>query len=344
MMALTHAAIAAAGVSFALGETSPLVMGLAVIGSQLPDLDTSESLIGQVLFPISRWIESRYPHRSITHSLLATGAIALFSLPLYFYLGVKVWAALSLGQLLAIFSDTFTKQGVQLFFPHPVWCVCGSNPNRRLTTGSPSEYWVLVGAIALLVVSINLQGTGGLVQSASQQLGLKSGILTAYNQNAATHHVYADLQGVRASDRSPANGRYFILGTSGSEFVVTDGKGVYKTNEQIITSKVITKVGEAATTQVRTLTFNDQDAISPLQELKSAYPNAAIYLSGSLTVDFPEEVKLPILPDQYPTVSLSGATVNLEYLGVEDAIAVLREQYAVGTVTAKIIQPRPKEF
>jgi inner membrane protein len=55
-------------------------------------------------------------------------------------------------------------------------------------------------------------------------------------------------------------------------------------------------------------------------ELKSAYPNAAIYLSGSLTVDFPEEVKLPIQPDQYQTVSLSGAAVNLEYLGVESAI------------------------
>jgi inner membrane protein len=87
------------------------------------------------------------------------------------------------------------------------------------------------------------------VQKVSQQLGLKDGILAVYNQNAATHHVYADIQGVRSSDRSPANGRYFILGTEGSEFVVTDGKGVYKTNEQIIISKLTTEVGEAATTQ-----------------------------------------------------------------------------------------------
>ena len=52
------------------------------------------------------------------------------------------------------------------------------------------------------------------MQSASQQLGLKSGILTAYNQNAATHHVYADLKGVKASDRADASGRYFILGAA----------------------------------------------------------------------------------------------------------------------------------
>ncbi|NCQ95078.1 MAG: hypothetical protein EWV75_17875 [Microcystis wesenbergii Mw_QC_S_20081001_S30D] len=59
--------------------------------------------------------------------------------------------------------------------------------------------------------------------------------------------------------------------------------------------------------------------MTPLLELQSAYPNAAIYLSGSLTVDFPEEVKLPIQPDQYQTVSL-------EYLGINGAIAVLKEQ------------------
>jgi inner membrane protein len=52
-------------------------------------------------------------------------------------------------------------------------------------------------------------------------------------------------------------------------------------------------------------------------------------------------VKLPILPDQYQTISLSGAAVKLDYCGVEEAIAVLREQYVVGTVTVKIVQPKP---
>ncbi|WP_138984645.1 metal-dependent hydrolase, partial [Crocosphaera watsonii] len=96
MMGLTHSAIAAASVSFALGEVSPLVTGLAIIGSQLPDLDTSTSLIGQVCFPISSFIEDRFPHRSITHSLLATAFFALLSFPLYYYfhyLPLKAWLA-----------------------------------------------------------------------------------------------------------------------------------------------------------------------------------------------------------------------------------------------------------
>jgi hypothetical protein len=31
----------------------------------------------------------------------------------------------------------------------------------------------------------------------------------------------------------------------------------------------------------------------------------------------------------------------MEYCGIEEAIAVLKDQYAVGTATAKIVQPKP---
>jgi inner membrane protein len=75
-MSITHATIAAAGASLILGTAEPMALGLAVLGSQLPDLDTSESTIGKIFFPVSSWIEDRFPHRSITHSLLATGFIA----------------------------------------------------------------------------------------------------------------------------------------------------------------------------------------------------------------------------------------------------------------------------
>lgn len=42
--------------------------------------------------------------------------------------------SLPLGHLLACFSDCFTKQGVQLFYPMPVWAVSVANPRRRLIT------------------------------------------------------------------------------------------------------------------------------------------------------------------------------------------------------------------
>ena len=100
MMAVTHAAIAAAGVSLLFGTADPLPLGLAVLGSQLPDLDTTTSIIGQVCYPLSSWIEDRFPHCSITHSLAATGAIAAIALPIGIYFGSwRVAAAVPVGTI-----------------------------------------------------------------------------------------------------------------------------------------------------------------------------------------------------------------------------------------------------
>ncbi|HEY9767002.1 MAG TPA: hypothetical protein V6C71_00665 [Coleofasciculaceae cyanobacterium] len=61
-----------------------------------------------------------------------------------FFLGdIKTAIALRLGHLLSCFSDTFTKQGVQLFYPCPAWAISVSNPRRRLKTGGAGELWVL---------------------------------------------------------------------------------------------------------------------------------------------------------------------------------------------------------
>ncbi len=343
MMAITHAAIAAAGTSLILGTASPFSLGLAVLGSQLPDLDTSTSLIGQICFPISHWIEDRYPHRTITHCLLATFFLAVCSLLAGYYFLGQIWAfiALPLGHLLSCFSDCFTRQGVQLFYPYPVWAISVSNPRRRLKTGSAAELWVLAGATALLIVGVNLANDGGITQKVSQQLGLKDGLIEVYNENAASHHVMAEIEGVKVGDRSPVSGKFLILGTEGSEFIVTDGEGVYKTNEQIIISKLNTTVGETATTVIQTLTFNDEDAIEPLKQLNNSYQNAAIYLTGNLVIDFPEEVKIKIEPEEYTVIELTGSSLKLSWCPVEEALSYLKDQYAIGTLTAKIITPRP---
>lgn len=116
LMAITHACIATAGASLLLGTAQPLPLALAVLGSQLPDIDTTTSIIGQVFYSISSRIEERFPYRSVPHSLIATVAIAGVALPIGYALGdIKAAAAVPVGHLLACFSDCFTRQGVQLF-------------------------------------------------------------------------------------------------------------------------------------------------------------------------------------------------------------------------------------
>lgn len=253
-------------------------------------------------------------------------------------MSLKLAIALPLGHLLFCFSDTFTKQGIQLFYPDPAWAISVSNPRRRLKTGGAGELWVLGSTIAILIFSIHLVNGGGITTKVSQNLGLRDGIVRIYNENAATNKVYAQIKGYWASDRTAVDGKYLILGNEGKEFIVTDGQSVYKTGQQIITSKVITTVGEAATIEIRNLTFNDEEAIAPLEELQRNYPNADIYLNGELAVDFPEDIKIPIESRQMVTAQLVGSKVKFSYCSLDDAIALLREQYALGMVEVRIVR------
>ncbi|ACK73252.1 membrane-bound metal-dependent hydrolase [Gloeothece citriformis PCC 7424] len=344
-MSLTHAAIAVAGVSFVFSDVSPNLVILALMGSQIPDIDLSTSYIGQICFPVSHFLEDRFPHRTVTHSLLATLILAIASILIvqgWLHLGWKIALALPAGHLFSCYADMFTKKGIQWFYPLPAWCVHGSNPNRRLRTGGLGEYWVLAGAIALLISNYYVVQSGGLVQTASQQLGIKSSLLKMYDKNASRHHIWATIEGVKASDRSPINQRYLILATEKDEFMVTDGQGIYKTWEQIIPTRLTTNLGQVATTHAQTITFNNEPITPILKQFATANPNSILLLNGQLEVSFPDEIHPVLKIDQFPTLKVSGKTATFTYhpltLGVKD----FQSQYGTGTLTIKSITPIPQ--
>lgn len=335
MMALTHCIVSAAGVSLLLGTASSLHLALAIAGSQLPDLDTSTSTIGQILFPISNWIEDRFPHRSITHCFLATCALALLSTPLYFYFDWRTWLCLPLGHLISCLSDVFTKQGVQFFWPNPAWCISVANPNRRIETGKPGEYWVLAVAVIALAVGIKLSGTGGPTAFVGSSLGLRSNATEIYQTNAASYHVYAQINGTFASDSSSADGKYFIAAGEGNEFVLVNKLGAFKTGTNIITSRLTAEVGKRAAASVQTLEFDEEEfAVTPV-------PNTLILVTGTLTVDEPQLIKIPANPKQLEIAQLTGDKLNFSYCPLETAIKLLSGQYITGSLEAKIFSPKP---
>jgi inner membrane protein len=271
--------------------------------------------------------------------LLAVGAAAGYLLPEL--LPGNCWLALSIGHVSACFADCFTKQGVQLFWPKPAWCVSGLNPNRRLSTGSVGEYSVLVIAVIALAANIHFNTSGGWTRAAVQAIGLREGAIEVYNTESAKRHIFAEIEGNWVSDRSPANGRYWVLGTDGGEFVLTDGKGIYKTASNIIIKRLSAKPEGESTTISKTLTFNDQELQQELQQVQIEHPQSAIYLSGNLSIDFPEEVPRIAKPNQLQTLNLSGNGVLLSYCPIDVALIQLQGQYVTGTITAKIITPKP---
>ncbi|MGK7882943.1 MAG: hypothetical protein AB4060_23005 [Crocosphaera sp.] len=116
---------------------------------------------------------------------------------------------------------------------------------------------------------------------------------------------------------------------------------IFKTGSQLITNLLTTTIGQPANTIIQILTFDDEYAIAFIIELQTAYSNAAIYLTGNLTIDFPEEVKIKIEPEEYTVIELTRSSLKLSWCPIEEVLSYLKDQYAIGTLTAKIITPKP---
>ena len=198
---------------------------------------------------------------------------------------------------------------------------------------------MLAIAVTILIFSIYINNNGGIFQNLGQNLSLSDAVVKVYNENAETHHVYAEIQGFWDSDRSSADGKYLILSTKGKEFIVTDGQAVYKTGAQIITSKVKTVIGEESDNIIKTLSFNDEQATDKLNELKEKYPANLIVVSGELTIDLPDKI------NNYDTnqkrFNLSSNKLTFNNCLIKDAIAVLEDQYSIGSVEVTVINPVP---
>jgi hypothetical protein len=101
--------------------------------------------------------------------------LAVISLSIGYVLGY-LWtaAALPLGHLLSCFSDTFTKQGVQLFYLYPAWAVSVSNPRRRLKTAGERVNYGCWGVRLWLSSWASTWDGGGITQQISQGLSRPS--------------------------------------------------------------------------------------------------------------------------------------------------------------------------
>lgn len=97
----------AAGIAGAVLLADGTIGGAAAVllGSLLPDIDSTESLLGRRIPLLPRLL----PHRTVTHS-------ALFCCACYF-----IHAYLPLGLLLHILLDAMNPMGVQLLWPARKW-------------------------------------------------------------------------------------------------------------------------------------------------------------------------------------------------------------------------------
>jgi inner membrane protein len=158
-------------------------ISLCTFAALIPDVDTTNSLIGKSLYPIAKLINRKFGHRTITHSGLFILFIYLTcKCLLYFdlihnphYTMIASFAVLS-----HIILDMFTLAGVPFLYPFVRnACVIPGNPNYRFTVGDWKAELLVTGVCGIL--------------SFSMQPLFHNGFWTQYNRAFGTiKHVHRE--------------------------------------------------------------------------------------------------------------------------------------------------------
>lgn len=337
-MSLTHAALSVATTAIGLGTTDPYILAAAAIASQLPDIDTTESFSGRLIWPLTNFLEQRFPHRSLTHSFMATGIVAVLAAPLL-WLNWRYFLAVVVGYFMGWFADAFTKSGVEAFYPNPARLVIPGNPRARLNTRSPAEYWVLATAVFLTIVSVNLSSAGGLSQAVALTFfNDTSTAASMFHKHGAEQRIFVEVQGMNTHTRQAVSGTYEVLEATTNSVIAeesTSGK-LYKigtdADAQIRPTRVKARLGDAVNLNIQSVVLQE---IGVEQWLLTIPPNA--YLSGTLLLDTAEAVPLAQELEAYPTVQLSSGNLTLQNARPQEIVVLLREFWILqGSVIVKV--------
>jgi inner membrane protein len=330
MMAKTHALFGIAAGSLLVGTADPFCLGTAAIASQLPDAGTSKSIIGRILFPVSRLLERRFPHRTLTHSFLATGLIAALAWPLRWH-SPQLWKTALWGYFFGWFADAFTRAGVAAFYPlTSARLVIPANPRLRMQTGSKAEYIVILLLIATLAVSLHLNTKGGLMRAVTMALGRSESIIKLYQAEGARRRIIAEIQGRFAASNAPLRGTYEVIETLREGFIVRadDNKSgalylVGNAQEcadcQILIERVKGSLGAPMATATRELRFEDRRIGDVLDSLRA--DGAEIRLSGEIRLDDAELLSWPVSLQRFNPITVSGSstkTLKLQAASLND--------------------------
>ena len=347
-MGLTHLLISGTATSLALGTARPDLILVGAIAGLGPDVDISDSPAGRVFPWVASYLEKRFPHRSCTHSLMASAALAViaYSLVALGCIPREFAQALSVGYFAGYFADCFTKAGIELFWPSSVRAVCPGNRQLRLQTGSPVEYIIVILLVALAIFIFNVNIHGGILTQFNRLLASPTGVEQLYNQEGSNHLIVAHIEGVRHRDRSPVKGDFWIIDTHGKDFIVqsTMGGEIYKAgiepDAQLLVERITADLDRGATTMIEPIRLEEQQITSTLAPFHHAA--AMVFVSGELTIDDAESLQQPSDPYQFPTIRVTGNSVALECAPLMTVNSTLGEQFATGQLLLKSIYAQQK--
>jgi membrane-bound metal-dependent hydrolase YbcI (DUF457 family) len=168
---LTLTTLAVFGIKYSLHWT---IIAFAILGSLMPDIDMPRSFIGRIFFFISKPIERKFGHRTVTHSLIGwlAATVLTFGIITILYLIFqknpvlsiplcKRWlAAFAIGYLSHLILDMLNPRGSQLFWPDKGRDVIPKNPKFRPKAGSKIEIVIFLFLFGFMLLSLPISKYG----------------------------------------------------------------------------------------------------------------------------------------------------------------------------------------
>jgi membrane-bound metal-dependent hydrolase YbcI (DUF457 family) len=318
---------------------------LSALFSILPDLDTGGSRVGALLPGISRILERRFGHRTLTHSVLGNVLLGVALAPMVL-VSADAWICCVAGFASHAFLDTMTVQGVRLWYPFAqsrcVFPLDVYQPGRyRTETGSRFDKGLgiifLLGCIPTFFIAQEgyerfIRVTQRTVESAVRD----------YDEYSRTHSVVAEVSAHNLLTKEHLVGTFDIAGALGPHTLVFRGRDGHlhtlgnEYQSDYAVESVLCWRAKRVSILMRQLSLSNQPLGDALNELPHNYENQ---LFGHVRVS--DRISLPESRPEFTPVTGSGQTLALNFATVDDLVALDLVGVFVesGTLTVRTIVP-----
>ncbi|MCX6132604.1 MAG: metal-dependent hydrolase [Ignavibacteriales bacterium] len=318
---------------------------IIAIASTLPDIDTAASYPGRVVPSLSRFLERRFGHRTLTHSVAFMVGLAVLLLPIRL-VNADIFVCILAGYSSHPFLDTMTVHGVKLFYPLSsskcVFPLEVNNPHRyRLQTGSKMDrmlgIFFLLGCIPVFLIAH--QGYERFIRSTQKNI---ESAVRDYNEFSRDNLVFANATAYNMLTKHPFSGTVEVIGALNPSTLIFKGAdGDLHTlgkdfEADFVADKILCERGTPVRSTVRSIDLSNQ-----LLSQITAYIDTSVenYLFGDLAttdkVSLPENIRI------FSPVTGGGGTVKFSYARYRDILTFNLEYVFItkGILTVKSILP-----
>jgi inner membrane protein len=273
---------------------------ICALGSLSPDLDNSKSWLGR-LFPfISKPVENKFSHRTLTHSLLAI--VFIWSIAVIvkflFFTGNFNPLAFAIGYTSHILIDCASVQGVKILYPFSM-----RNAVFPFDTQQPEAYRIIVGSkadVALGFVFVFLTIPFAYISFKTHtkivrefQRDINSAV-RSYNELSKNFICWARLEGINTTTGDKLKGDYLIISAEKQNMLLIKegsltlsvGKDNFKND--IFTANILTIPKQKAQVEVKNLSIQNQTLANSID-----LNDSLLFISGE--IEFYEPLE-PIQP------------------------------------------------